>query len=118
MEERILEIDVRTLFPELLPEDDPCWERVEQGLREQQGVTEVQWAKDGASRRMFVRVDPRAMKVEEARRLVQQVGRMVWRRYGHAQIPIEGMDCSDCAVVVQHGLERMDGVLAARVDFA
>jgi Cd2+/Zn2+-exporting ATPase len=33
-------------------------------------------------------------------------------------LTIEGLDCSDCALVVEHSLSRMDGVLSARVNYA
>ena len=31
---------------------------------------------------------------------------------------IEGMDCSDCTLAIEHGLKRMDGVLTATVNYA
>jgi Zn2+/Cd2+-exporting ATPase len=35
-----------------------------------------------------------------------------------SSMPITGLDCSDCAIVIEHGLERLEGVKAARVDYA
>jgi Cd2+/Zn2+-exporting ATPase len=36
----------------------------------------------------------------------------------HEVIPIEGMDCSDCAFVLKHSLEHVDGVLKLDVSFS
>lgn len=35
----------------------------------------------------------------------------------HAAISIQGMDCSDCPRVIEHSLERMEGVLAVNVSY-
>jgi Cd2+/Zn2+-exporting ATPase len=32
-------------------------------------------------------------------------------------LDLDGMDCSDCALVIQHRLERLDGVLEARANY-
>src|SRR5437868_889035 len=31
---------------------------------------------------------------------------------------IQGMDCTDCALKIEKGVSRLDGITAARVDFA
>jgi len=33
------------------------------------------------------------------------------------EIPVEGIDCSDCVVVLEHGLRRMDGVLSVKANY-
>ena len=33
-------------------------------------------------------------------------------------IPIQGMDCSDCVLVIEHALGRMEGVVAASASYA
>jgi len=32
-------------------------------------------------------------------------------------VPVEGMDCSDCALVLEHSLKRLEGVLAANISY-
>ncbi|MCL4465516.1 MAG: heavy metal translocating P-type ATPase, partial [Chloroflexi bacterium] len=49
--------------------------------------------------------------------LVERAGASVTNRYHHALIPIEGMDCSDCVKVIEHGVARMEGVLAVSVNY-
>ncbi len=117
-DERVLDIQASDIFAQVPPQDDPCWERVEREVQERSGVLRVEWQGESAERRMRLHYDARTLSAEEVRQWVQQVGDAIQRRYHHARIPIEGMDCSDCAVVIQHGLERTDGVLAAQVDFA
>lgn len=37
--------------------------------------------------------------------------------YQNTQLQLEGLDCSDCVLVVEHSLERMEGVLKVGVDY-
>lgn len=62
--------------------------------------------------------DARRITADQVQRLAQEAGTVALQQFRHIRFPIEGMDCSDCAVVIQHGLERTEGVLAAQVDFA
>jgi len=39
-------------------------------------------------------------------------------RYHHDLVPIEGIDCSDCVLVLEHGVGRLNGVLAVNVNYA
>jgi len=46
----------------------------------------------------------------QIKRLAERAGVEIINRYKHEAISIHGMDCSDCALVVEHSLGRMDGV--------
>ncbi len=117
--ERVLDIEAPAIFTKQIPpQDDPCWERVERRVQERPGVLRVEWRGEDTDRRMRLYYDAQELTSKDLLQWVQQVGEAIQRRYHHVQIPIEGMDCSDCAVVIQHGLERTDGVLTTKVDFA
>jgi Cd2+/Zn2+-exporting ATPase len=53
----------------------------------------------------------------EVDRLTRQVSTKVGHRYRYISVPISDMDCSDCAVVLEHGLSRVDGVLSVEVNY-
>src|SRR5512139_1438843 len=46
------------------------------------------------------------------------MGKVSPSRVQHLRMPIEGMDCSDCVIVIEHGVGRLDGVLAVSVNYA
>ena len=56
--------------------------------------------------------------VSEVKRFAEHAGVEIINRYKHQVIMINGMDCSDCALVVEHSIGRMDGVLIAQVNYA
>jgi len=49
-------------------------------------------------------------------RIAERAGAAVTNRYHHDLLELDGMDCGDCALVVEHGLARLDGVLTASVN--
>ncbi len=108
----------REVFTQPLPEHDPCWERMEKALQEKEGVVEARWLWRDGNATLRLQYDTRCLSPQQIRDLVQREARRLLQRYGHVQLTIEDMDCSDCALVLQHGLERSQGVLSARVDFA
>ena len=50
--------------------------------------------------------------------MVNLAQNMEERTIEHKLISLDGLDCSDCALVVEHSLGRMDGVLDVDVDYA
>jgi Cd2+/Zn2+-exporting ATPase len=50
--------------------------------------------------------------------LIHRNSNKIAKRYHHATIPIDGMDCSDCAIVLEHGLSRVEGVLQVSASYA
>src|SRR5512136_1849785 len=42
----------------------------------------------------------------------------VTSRYPQIIIPVDGMDCSDCVTVLEHGVGRIEGVLGVSVSYA
>jgi Cd2+/Zn2+-exporting ATPase len=62
--------------------------------------------------------DPLQISVDEVRNLANHAATKISHRYQHKNLSVVGMDCSDCALVIEHGLERMPGVLHVAVDYA
>ena len=50
--------------------------------------------------------------------MAERAGAGIANRYQHTIIPVEGMDCSDCARVIEHSVGRMEGVLSVNVNYA
>ncbi|MFN8460911.1 MAG: cation transporter [Anaerolineales bacterium] len=51
------------------------------------------------------------------KRLAELAGAQIVNRYHHESIPIENMDCSDCSLVIEHSVGRMEGVLSVNVNY-
>ena len=113
-----VELDLELLLPGPLDERDGCRERLTRGLASLRGVTRAH-VEDNAGRAVLcVHYDPALATLGEVERLVRRAGADLQARYHHERIPVEGMDCSDCTLAIEHVLRRTPGVLAASVNYA
>jgi Cu+-exporting ATPase len=88
---------------------------VERSAKKAQGVTDA--VVNFASEKVMVSYDPTVLKSPQA--VVERI-----QRAGYdvpattVDLPITGMTCANCATNVQRALAKVDGVLAANVNFA
>ena len=107
-------------IPILLPENGDCAdcvERLQAALRPHKGIQEVHVDQTGDSPRLCLHYDPNLLTLEDVERHARQEGITVQQRYRHRDLAISGMDCADCAVKLEKGVGRLDGVLHTAVDF-
>ncbi len=116
--EKTLELEVPLLLPGIEDDRDGCIERLEGALGGRRGITRVHIHRDQTPPLLCLHHDPAQITVEDVRRLAQRAGADIANRYHHEVIPVEGMDCSDCALVVEHGISRVNGVLSASLNYA
>ena len=113
-----LQLDLELLLPEVADEQDQCVARVQERLKTARGVTEAHLEKTDGKAQLCIHYDPAQTTLAAIQRLATQTGAEITDRYQHNLIRIEGMDCSDCTLAIEHGLKRMDGVLTATVNYA
>lgn len=118
MPEKTIELDIPLLLPGVEDEKDECLNRLESSFQNQKGILRAHLEREKSPVDLCLHYDPNMLTLEQVRRMAERVGAGIANRYHHALIPIEGMDCSDCVTVIEHGLERMDGVLAVSVNYA
>ncbi len=49
---------------------------------------------------------------------MQREGARLGEAYAHREVPVEGMDCADCATTLERGVGRLDGVTWVSINFA
>ncbi|MBL8202676.1 MAG: cadmium-translocating P-type ATPase [Blastocatellia bacterium] len=113
-----LELDLELLLPGLVDEQDQCVARLQERLQTTRGVTEAHLEKNDGKAQLCIHYDVTQTTLAAIQRLATQTGAEISERYQHDLIRIEGMDCSDCTLAIEHGLKRMDGVLTATVNYA
>lgn len=118
MTETNLQFEISLLIPGLTHHEDGCLARLEDALRANEGIRKVHVKNQQDPMVLCVHYDPDAVDMETIRALAAQAGAGISSRYHHATLPVEGMDCSDCVVVLEHGLRRTKGVLTANVNYA
>ena len=115
--EKTLELEIQMLLPGVEDERDACLRRLESALQDRRGVLRAHLVLDRTPTLLCLHYDPEVITIDDVRRLAERAGAEILNRYHHDLVRVEGMDCSDCALVIEHSLERMEGVLDASVSY-
>jgi Cd2+/Zn2+-exporting ATPase len=101
---------------------EPCLRRLEERLRAYRGVEVAHIDRDGGSKgdspRLCIHYQPSMLSVDYLRAMAIEEGAHLEARYRHETLPVEGLDCPDCASTLESGVGRMDGVLWVSANFA
>ena len=117
MTEHTLEMEIPRLLPGVDDETDACLLRLEAALQEHAGLRRAHLEREKRPVGLCLHYDPALVSRAEVQRLAERAGAGLLSRYGHALIPVEGMDCSDCVKVIEHGVGRLEGVLSVNVSY-
>ena len=112
-----LQLDLELLLPHLPDERDQCILRLEQELGITRGITQVHIKKEDKQFALCLHYDPAVFNLASLQRTARRAGAKISSRYQHELMPITGMDCSDCTLVIEHGIKRLDGILDASVSY-
>ena len=118
MPESTLHLEIPHLIPGLTHQEDACLARLEESLRSQKGIVRAHIKYQQEPMVLCLHYDPAEVSGEDLRLAAARAGAGIAQRYHHETLAVAGMDCSDCVVVLEHGLRRTEGVLAARVNYA
>jgi Zn2+/Cd2+-exporting ATPase len=117
MTEKTIELEIPLLLPGVEDEQDKCLSRLETSLRDQKGIQRSHLEREKSPVDLCLHYDPNILSLADVKRLARRAGADIINRYHHEIITIEGMDCSDCALVIEHSLGRLDGVLNVAVNY-
>jgi Cd2+/Zn2+-exporting ATPase len=112
-----LQLDLELLLPHLPNERDRCIQRLEQELRITRGITQAHIKHEGDKFVLCLHYDPIVLSLAGLKRTALRVGAKISNRYQHELLPVAGMDCSDCTLVIEHGVKRLEGILDASVSY-
>jgi len=110
-------LDLSLALPGIPDKRDACVERLTQ-LLQAEGMERVHVISQDDSARLCLHYDPERFSVSRVRELTQAAGARIDKQFHHENLRIDGMDCATCATVIEHALQRMDGVLEASVSYA
>jgi len=118
MTEKTIELEISVLLPGVEADDDACLTRLEAALQNQKGLQRAHLEHDKRPVALCLHYDPNTLSLADVKRLAERAGASIVNRYHHELLVVEGMDCSDCIKVIEHGVGRIDGVLAVNVNYA
>ena len=113
-------LDVTELpLPQLLPaESATCSQCVTRLCDHLQGTAGIAGAQFDLARGIVtLRYDPDAIAPSTLEGLVQREGARLGAAYAHHVVPVEGMDCVDCAMTLERGVGRLPGVTWVSINF-
>ncbi|MEW6401301.1 MAG: heavy metal translocating P-type ATPase [Chloroflexota bacterium] len=115
--EKTVELEIPLLLPGVQDEKDHCLNRLETSIQNHRGILRAHLEREKSPVDLCLHYDPNLLSLPDVKRIAERAGAQIVNRYHHATIPIEGMDCSDCSLVVEHSVGRMDGVLSVNVNY-
>lgn len=118
MTESTLQLDLPVLLPGVADERDGCVERLNAQLAALKGIQKAHIERSNGQATVCLHYDPNLLSLEAVQRLAQRAGAQITNRFHHIHLSIEGLDCSDCVKVLEHGVGRLDGVLTVNVNYA
>jgi Cd2+/Zn2+-exporting ATPase len=116
--EKTIELEIPLLLPGIEDEKDECLTRLESSFQNQKGILRAHLEREKSPVDLCLHYDPNLLNLDQVRRMAERAGAGIANRYHHLSTPLEGMDCSDCVTVIEHGLGRMEGILAVNVNYA
>lgn len=94
------------------------FEKLESALREHRGITEVHLRRDAGYAEVCIHYKTELVSATQLLEIAQRTGGVVAKRYKHHTWFVRGMDSADAAMVIEHALNRMKGILSASVAYA
>jgi len=112
-----LELDIPILLPQVESDRDQCLARLQEALAGKRGIERVHIHNDRSPAQLCLHYDTHLVSLADVRRMAERAGVQMMNRYHHDLLELEGLDCGDCALVIEHGLMRLHGVLTASVSY-
>ncbi len=110
-------LQLALVLPGVPDERDTCIARLTDALQVR-GLEKVHVVQQEGKPVLCLHYDPAKFNLTQVRSMTQAAGAQISARYQHELMRIEGMDCSTCATVIEHALQRQVGVLEASVSYA
>jgi len=118
MVEKVVEISLPLLLPEIQESCDPCIDRLQTSLQGQKGILFTHLHLDHIPVDLCIHFDPNLISLGAVERIAAEAGTEFRNRYSHKQIPFSGLDSADSANLITKELENMNGMLHASVNYA
>lgn len=115
--EKTIELEIPILLPGVNSDQDECLSRLETNLKNHKGILRAHLEREKTPVDLCLHYDPNLLNLSEVKRMAEQAGTKIINQYHHDSIVIEGMDCSDCVVVLEHSVGRIDGILSVNVNY-
>ncbi len=117
MTEQTIHIELPILLPGVSKSTDARALQLENAFIGMKGVLRAHLECEDSSNILCLHYDPGLITLNKLQSTAVRTGLAVSNRFQKATLDIAGMDCADCATVIEHGIGRLDGVLTAHLNY-
>ncbi len=118
MPEKIVEIAVPLLLPEVQDARDACLDRLQASMQAHRGILRTHLHPDHDPADLCIHYDPNLISLPAVRRIAETAGSELNNGYHHEEIPFSGLESADAAFFLKQELENLPGMLHASVSYA
>ena len=94
------------------------FKKLEEALEAQKGIQDVHLRRDNGYAEVCIHYQPDTVSATQLLELAKKTGGVIAKRYKHFTWFVRGMDSADAAMVIEHAVSHMKGVLYASVAYA
>lgn len=111
------QLDLKTVLPEALDEQDTCVQRLTDGLQARDGVMSAHVKRPAGTEaaQLCVHFEPDIISLQRIRGLALSLGARVDSAFGHLSINVDGISRPARAQLLEQRLRSMDGIVEAHV---
>ena len=118
MVEKVVEISLPLLLPDIQEACSRCIDRLQTNLQAQRGILYTHLHTDHTPVDLCVHYDPNLISLSAVERIAEDAGTELRNGYYHRQIPFSGLDSADSASMISGELDNLKGMLHASVNYA
>jgi Cd2+/Zn2+-exporting ATPase len=111
-------IELPILLPDVEDERDQCVDRLQEQVLGHKGIHRVHIHREAGKVSLCLHYDANLLPLGRVRRIAEQAGAEVAKRYRHETLWVRDMDCADCALSIEHILSRHPGIINLSANYA
>jgi len=116
--EETLQLELPVLLPATGGQCPMCAERLMERISEHKGIEKVHLKEEGSQIILCFHYNPDLITLGKLKRLAEETGSQISSQYRHETLHVTGMDCTDCAMSIEHIMSRADGIIDISVNYA
>ncbi|MEX2587397.1 MAG: cation-translocating P-type ATPase [Actinomycetota bacterium] len=93
---------------------ESCAERLRDELKSHRGLISLE---EAGPEKILVTYDPDRCSLSCVTQAADAIGTRLGRRFHHESLPVQGMDCYDCAQTIERAVSKLPGVSSCSVSF-
>lgn len=109
-------ISLPLVLPSGIDECGRCLDRLKDALMQIEGIISIDV--NSKTSMMTLAYDPHLTPIDEVEKRAESIGVELQKKYLHTNLRLTGLDCPDCALLLEKGIGKMAGVLWVSVNFA